>query len=658
MNGSVPAQWFFEPSVGGRQGDTVAHLQSHTHLEELELLIREAVQNSLDAMVSSGPEKTVTVRIRIKELTGVDKETFLSCADRDGRYLTRLQASRDYRLFLAEKHKGSKPHAVEITQDTIQSFDPRHPQPLRLLYIEDQHTTGLTGEEFDFVEDSRFCAFARDQDFSVKRDKRSGGSHGKGKNTLWRNARCRLLLAYSRLSEAYSGEVDRFIGIGRLPWHANHVTREPDSRRSGNCYLGREGSEGTSVLGAEARLLGERLGMARDGYRTGTSLCIVGFDPLGAFSERQVPELVLDIAHTAETWYWPAIVDGTLEIAVVDDSTGKESEVDPYTGRPDLEPYIAAWVKSEAADMDSVRRCIAKVPRGPGEQDQPADAPYVIACQRCETEIAADKPPRRTAPGDSVALVRGFGMVVQYRSLTPRALAASNYAGVCRAGMAVPSAGNPGERLEVLLSSAEPPAHDVWNPNDIDTQLWPKARAQVLKILATIQSAVDELAGGHQTAQSGESQPELARRFRLKGDIGTPPRASELAFHAARAPERDGGKVHFYVEAKKLDGKAATSGSIFVRLRGEVQDPAAGPLAGSAGEAIEIIGLRIGTSDFAPARIRKSDKWEARVDLAENGLPNTMRVTMAVSEAMDFPEASFGLKLWGRLEGTEDAEVG
>jgi hypothetical protein len=648
-------EWDIKRDGGTRRRDPVDRLK--TDLDELEVFVREVLQNSLDAQLDE--QEPVRVRFRLERLEGERKRDFLEQLDART-YLREMQETRATVEHLVEQNKSGRVPSLQITDKTIEMFDPDADAVLPLLYVDDERTTGLTGVELDYGQASRFCACCRDAEFSVKQDKRSGGSYGKGKNTLWRHARTRLVLFYSELSEAFEGETSRFIGVGNLPWHASEVDR--GTRKSGRCYLGRlEGGEGKSALGGHAREIAKHLGMYWPARQSGTTICIVGFDP--RFEEDlSDDEIASRLRHVTETWYWPAIIDSRMEVEISNLQSGALYQADPHR-REDLEPYIDCWLASvglSGKDKALTKIEIRNLTVPPGPQDEPeATCEYSVAIQVLLENIPPVASPKERIPGsERVALVRGFGMVVDYKEHSVHKLMAEPYVGVCRAGLAYPDRGgnrNGQERLEQLLSTAEPEAHDCWRASEIDARSWWGAKARINELLREIQGIVDGAAVADRDEKQGSTVPELSRRFRFKGDKGPTRRTSRVSLQKRGQPQRSNGKVIFPISIKGLTEPLPGEGQLEIRLSAGLVDSAAGP--GARQETIPVEEVLLGGESLESERPDKAGKQlRAMVGLNQHQEPLDLEVVAALAPGFDFEDAHYMLDARVRILGSGGKE--
>ena len=214
----MSVRWIFDPAPpsGKRTGGNAAE---YSFEGRIDTLVREVVQNSLDA--GRAGDEPVIVTFRLIELTGKHLDRFLSGLD---------WSSVEDNLRAIPEGRGGRGIRRAIEQMTT---DGR----LRILVIEDHGTCGLEGEEQRRNDEERnsFCALVRDDLYSDKPGTDSGGSFGLGKSVLW---------AYSGLKTALFASIPlnppdgrsgiRVIGRTSLPYHET----ESDGACTGDGWLG------------------------------------------------------------------------------------------------------------------------------------------------------------------------------------------------------------------------------------------------------------------------------------------------------------------------------------------------------------------------------------------------------------------------------------
>ena len=203
-------QWFFDKVLPGVMERNPVSEEFFTNGTRLEAVIRESIQNSLDA----ADECNEPVAVRI----------YLS-GEEDKLPLEKLQ-----RYFTGEKQRFTDPKNGLVTPSQTLS------EPCRFLVIEDFHTTGLTGitDERPFEEDvahrndwNYYNYFFRENG-STKVGANTLGSWGAGKCVFQRASKLKCSFTYSVRNDY---EPRAFIvGKATLKFHtdSNHVTWAPD----------------------------------------------------------------------------------------------------------------------------------------------------------------------------------------------------------------------------------------------------------------------------------------------------------------------------------------------------------------------------------------------------------------------------------------------
>lgn len=249
--------WHYErqPPNGGAPGDAYTQSLNGTGFDLAELIAREAIQNSVDALDPDAGEDRVRVDFRIREFVGAEREAFESAA--------RLADMRA--RFSAVALDGSCCIA-------------RRDGPLRVLYVDDYNTTGLAGDPRS--NDSNFRKLLMNIGLSDKTagDRESGGSYGLGKSVYSGNSRIQTIFAFSRTLDAQGEPIVILMGCA----YQRHHAFEGDAW-TGRAWLGRRvpldemGYRMDPFLGEEAEAMAAALGVVRD-EGLGTSILIVDTD--------------------------------------------------------------------------------------------------------------------------------------------------------------------------------------------------------------------------------------------------------------------------------------------------------------------------------------------------------------------------------------------
>jgi hypothetical protein len=504
---TATVEWGFRdaPQDGGRD---FGNSNAYATPPDIETLVRESGQNSYDAQILGAK---VHLRYTVIELTR-GTEAFMRF----------MQALRFDRLKLhVERAAETKSKLGTRLRAGLERLlkEPK----LLLLRIDDYGTTGLHGEERN---DTRpFAALVRDNLNSAKESSTAGGSYGLGKAVLWRCSDISTVLLASHIDVGGTLR-SRFIGKAELTWH------ELNGRAyAGPGWLG----EPTTNSVWDADELTQALCLRRDAMPPaidarrpmGTSALIVGFRDPKAETAADAGSLVEKIARAAAVNFWPAMIWDRLSVSVeriIDDRSEQHIVVDARKYVPAfceaLERHEDALIAERLAEPGDVIRVpvTITVPGTLPEAEELLPHPDL----QTETLLLV-----RLAEGDedtgsqetntnTVALVRGRGMVTRYWLQTGIVVGARPFHAVLLAGEAV---GTDAHHLAVeqFLRLSEPPAHNRWEFNDElreKYQRGSKARLDEFHrgITEALRDAVKPVASGED-----DGPDELKRLLQLEG---------------------------------------------------------------------------------------------------------------------------------------------
>ncbi|RWX11393.1 hypothetical protein EHI42_24285 [Rhizobium hidalgonense] len=408
--------WSFEynPPMGGAAGEAFTNTLASSGMHPAAVLAREAIQNSVDARVKG--EAKVGVRFVAKSLVHAEKAQFVSVSG--------LGAVR------------SRANALKINQPNCLGTLGDAAKPLNLLYVDDYNTTGLEGDPTD--PDSKFYRFLLSLgDGSKEHSKEhTGGSYGFGKSVYSSNSAILSMFAYSRTLDGDGKPLSLLFGCGYFRKH-----KFEDEHFTGRAWFGVDVTPESGLqiveplLNDDADRAAADLGFATRGPdEKGTSVLIV--------------DAVVDtdeILKGVEDWWWPRLIRNELDVTVVD-AKGKESFPRPKK-REDLKPFIDAFYladgQSPPNNKTDFRKSFLKVD----------DLALGVAGFKLLEKNRKDEYAVEEERLDSVALIRAPLMVVAYY----RSWNAQN----------PPVVGTffADEDIDDILRSAEPPAHDRWDPD-------------------------------------------------------------------------------------------------------------------------------------------------------------------------------------------------
>ncbi|MBA3352572.1 MAG: hypothetical protein H0U23_09145, partial [Blastocatellia bacterium] len=364
---------FFERPTAG---DGYAAAQSRIIIEgdhsisPFEIFVREVLQNSLDA---SREGQKVRVRFRIRTI---------SLPGPRGLFLDAIGWSKlKERVAAANRVRKNRLEPPEFGDPAILEKD-----PLRVLEIVESGTIGLVGPEAVLNENDErrlpnetpkaYIALTRDDARREKQGLGSGGTYGLGKAVLWAASEIQTVVFFSRLSVPHSGTVHRAAGQARL---GSHFLNNKPFR--GLCYGGdRRDGWCRPVRDEAARTLATRLGAdtrPSDGD-SGTTIII----PFWAAPEGDQPG-ILDhalIARYAARYFWPAIVDDSLEVTATSSDGNDVSAADLLSH---YEPFIQLYKRTNSGV--------------PGLKD--------VAPEKIDFTVPKGPPPRTEGPTKTFARV-------------------------------------------------------------------------------------------------------------------------------------------------------------------------------------------------------------------------------------------------------------
>jgi hypothetical protein len=434
-------------------------------LDPLEVLVREAIQNSCDAKAAE--KNPVEVHFELRELHGAQAKEFLGAIGYDV-----LQPH----LEGTAAQEGTLQNRIE--QDGLTQIDDLK---LRIVTVADYGTTGLWGEEgVDEAAEGNFHKLVRAaMKTHEEGSSTQGGSFGLGKAIYWMTSGAATVMLHSIPSKSPNKGESRFIGRTWLPSHKT-TDANGDERRWNNVggWFGTPGvsSDGlarsVSIWGEEASGIAATVGIERKPGEYGTSFAIVAFDDPAQNDEPDVGETCDALEQHVIKWYWPALCEQNLTVCVkgiVGDDVVRDAriEVIPETDEQ-VGAYVAAWNRLQSDNEDGEVTFTDEtfdwiVPKRQKKPEHEA-----IGVQAKIGVVISEAGGAGDYDGEfsSIALMRGAtGMVVQYYSTDPvsrrYADAGRIFHGVLLTGKAHGKT-EADTQLEMFLRATEPPAHDRW----------------------------------------------------------------------------------------------------------------------------------------------------------------------------------------------------
>ncbi|MEU5031412.1 sigma-70 family RNA polymerase sigma factor [Streptomyces milbemycinicus] len=537
----TPAVWYHRPGHddGGREFGNAAAFAFEA---DLEVLAREATQNSLDERVRSN-DGPVRVRYTLHELTGDSLQQFLAAIHWEN-------LRPHYQAAAAQDQKVGRVINAGLREVTERDR-------LVLLRVDDYNANGLTGDDY---EDGRFAAVVRRQLDSRKSDVAAGGSYGLGKATLWATSRLGLVLMNSTLSEPHEGRTRRRL-IGRLdlPW------REVDGRRfAGPAWLGRPDPEAdnTEVVRswwADEETV-ENLHLTRDDDAPGTSFLIIGAHDVASLAagteqgqegdvgddedslERMHQRLVRALGRN----FWAAMTAGggsgpLLEASVRTLRNGveclEEQLVEPHVHQPARSRALQAFLSGTTVDRLTEAGQVAlatvalKVPEKDGLAGTAGEHRAVLlVTDATDTDGKINQ----------VTAMRGNRMTVKTSWVPGIPVGTNPFQAVLLAGWAAGDDAPFAAEAEEFLRSSEPPEHNKWGQTEeLRMRYSPSAHRRIAALTSETNKAVHQLVAIPQEKKpSGTSK--VSKRLKISGKPAgkvrgtvTPPRLDDLAAEIA-----------------------------------------------------------------------------------------------------------------------------
>ena len=505
-----PAEWYFFSGGPGtpRYGDDpTKHAVDH----DTETFVREVLQNAND----QGLDNTdpVEVTFRFVTLEGDDRDAFLEALQWDSGLSDRLES------LSAAKHGQGYDRFVDSLRDSESE--------LRLLIIEDQNTTGLTGSWDDA---SNYAALVRDELYSSKQAETAGGSYGLGKSVLWTFSSASTVVFNSHPNEPTKDDepTQRVIGRTKLPTH----------ERNGRTYQGAgwlcqptetdDGVRPESLSGSAAATVAEQLHLDRPAT-SGTSAMVIGYRDPTRDVQPDIEDLRDEFIESAVKYFWPALHRGYLRVFVETPHERREADVQAV---PAIRPFVECY-EAQHDDGESLTT--------PGDVAG-LDIPMKLPKRSDGTETSDGTvrlAARLASPIDEdtylnkVALFRGAGMVVKYLDQSRVAFGDRNFFGVLAAGRARTESPTPTDNeIDRFLRFAEPPTHNEWESTENLREEYQRGfRMAIDDMFDTLRDGLRHLVAGGTRSESTLSNRVL-KRFPIHDSVKNRPGASppEVAF--------------------------------------------------------------------------------------------------------------------------------
>jgi hypothetical protein len=262
------------PSSGGAPASELANSTQSSKVNDVELLFREAIQNSHDQRVEQ--DKTVNFFIDITKVQSTERKLL-------GQTISPILNS---------------PHFLKLKDLIV------NPGNLYLLTFTDTNTKGLNGPTDASLasQEKNFVNFFHKVGRDSQSDSDAGGSFGHGRAVFFNSSKVSTALVYSRF-EIDGQIVSRFYGM-TLDDSFNDGKRE----YTGKWLWGKLGEDKAEVFtGEQADALGKSFGIFENlAGTTGTAIAIVAPKYIEGDSDAQKYAATLEFA--AEKSIWPHLM--------------------------------------------------------------------------------------------------------------------------------------------------------------------------------------------------------------------------------------------------------------------------------------------------------------------------------------------------------------
>lgn len=418
----------FAPT-GSMHGKGFRNLLGRPPLNPLQTVIREALQNSIDATTG---DKGVSVLLRVRTLSS------------DQEHVLRRIVLKDL-----PKGYGSGEHPEQILTG----------RTVNVLEICDFHTVGLAGptradRPSPAGEPRNFINFLRDIG-AGRGTGHGGGTYGYGKTSLYALSSCATIIADS-LTHVGGEQVRRLMAC-----HLGDSFKAQDRDGVLKNYTGRHwwGVEEDDQLvepatASHAVGIADRLGLpARSGRETGTSIVIL--DPQLEHESGNVADTADDLIEAVLWNFWPRMVASTEPHRRLDvrlEIEGVEVPIPPPEEFPPLDLFSRALEKQRnGVDVEPIRSLRPQAHLGNFVEVRGVTGLRVGPAAREESLI-----PKQAC---HVALMRPVELIVKYLEGDAFPDASMEWAAVFTC--------SDDDEVEAAFAASEPPAHDDWVPGNL-----------------------------------------------------------------------------------------------------------------------------------------------------------------------------------------------
>lgn len=409
--------WHFGIREGG--SDTADNIDAKFFIDNYASLVRESLQNSLDAQLDG--EKPVVVTYRFGKLE-IPSDSSLFEVERYIKGCLALHPNRNDRV-----NRAYRP-MLEYIQNA------KHSQTIGFLEVSDSNTLGMdyTDEE-EMITNTRFYSFAKSIGNSSKDSDTRGGSYGLGKAVFYKNSSMRTIIISTKTED---GAV-AFEGIASLC-----TSKVDNKKREATGYFCDNDLERPTTSETKIPKVFQR-------EQCGTSIFIIGIDDNPINQSTCYNEIKKAVA----SHFWLSILHKKLIVEVgdekIDDSniTAVAAEYFSPSDEDSPIPFIETVSYAESGIIKGYDKIEKEVPK----------------LGKCLLYVHKEK------SGLNIVLnMRKTEMLIYQQSM----LKGYGYYGVfvCL-----------GDKGNKILRMAEDPAHKIWNSNNCENNEDKSAAKQAIQ---------------------------------------------------------------------------------------------------------------------------------------------------------------------------------
>ena len=409
--------------MGGAMGEAFVNTLAGSGMPPVDVLAREAIQNSVDAWRESLRPKPRVV-FRQESLTGAEKAAFVAALG--------LSPAFTDRTPLLNLDGGNCLNALSDPNASIQ-----------LLFIDDYGTHGLYGDPHSPDSHLYRLLLSLGDGAKARASGHSGGSYGYGKAVYSSNSHIRTIVAYSALARRLRHADDPDTRLMGCSYFTNHQIR--GVHYTGLAWFGTPDPRDDQIVSpledAAADGLARELGFSvRSADQPGTSILIVdtGID-------RD------ELKQAVELWWWPRLLNPKgLDVEI----KSAESSMTPRPkSREDLKPFLRCMDLLEGKTKPIANVDYSNYMNKFEKKYELGDLAFTALSDDQQLAVPEDRQNR-------VALIRNPLMVVSYEAL---------------GRVDTPSVGVfvAADDVDDILRMAEPAAHDRWDARSNRLAQWP-----------------------------------------------------------------------------------------------------------------------------------------------------------------------------------------